>query len=133
MKVIEKIAVGVFKDDKVLLVRPYKHGPKFLTLGGKIEEGENDIECIKREVMEEVSSRVDEPSIKFLKEFNAPAHGREDTMLHIKYYSAILLDEPKPSSEIAEVKYFDSTIPDENETEMGHIIMKFLKEKRLIT
>ena len=101
-------------------------------MGGKVEEGESDLDCIEREVMEEISCRVDESSIKYLTEVTGPAHGKEDTLIHIKLYSANLLDEPKPSSEVVEIKYFDSTIAEENETETGKMIIKFLKEKGFI-
>ena len=132
MKTLEKIAVGVFKDKKVLLVMTSSQEKKFYTLGGKVEEGESDMDCINREVMEEISSRVDESSVKYLTEVTGPAHGKDDTLVHIKFYAASLLDEPKPSSEIVEIKYFDSSISEDQETETGKMIMTYLKENGLV-
>ena len=54
MRIIKKVALAVFKDKKMLQVRSKKHPEVFFTLGGKIEEGETDIECLKREINEEI-------------------------------------------------------------------------------
>ena len=108
MKLIQKVALAYFKDKKMLQVRTKSQPEVFYMLGGKIEKGESDIECLKREVKEEVSCELDESSLKFLKEFEDVAHGKEDTMLKIKVYEGKLTGEIKPSSEIVEVGYFDT-------------------------
>lgn len=131
-KTIEKIALAVFKDKKLLLVKTYKHGDKYLLLGGKIENGESDVECLNREVMEEVSATVDQESIKFLNEFTTPAHDKPGVTLHVKLYSGTLRSEPTASSEIESVRYFDSTIEEKFLTEMTEEVIAFLKQKKLI-
>lgn len=108
MRVIKKLALAYFKDKKLLMVRSYKQKYVFYTLGGKIEEGESEIECLKREVKEEIGCEVDEKSLKFLTEFEDIAHGKEETLLNIKLYEGNLIGEPKASSEIAEIGYFDT-------------------------
>ncbi|HCB22720.1 TPA: DNA mismatch repair protein MutT, partial [Candidatus Daviesbacteria bacterium] len=50
MRIIKKIALAVFKDRKMLQVRTSKQPEVFYTLGGKIEKGETDLECLRREV-----------------------------------------------------------------------------------
>lgn len=131
-KLIHKIGVAILKDKKILLARDYRQEKKFYIPGGKIEQGESEIECIKREIMEELSSRVDEKSVNFINEFTGPAHGWENTLVHIKLYSVKLLDEPKPSREIAEIRYFDSSISEENITETGALIFPFLIQEGYI-
>lgn len=108
MKIIKKIALAIFKDKKILLVRSHKQEKVFYTLGGKVEDRESDVECIKREVKEEIGCDIFEKSIRFLVEFEDIAHGKQDSILHIKLYEGKLIGEPKPLSEIAEIKYFDS-------------------------
>jgi 8-oxo-dGTP diphosphatase len=108
--VIYKTALAVFKDKKMIMVRNDRNDEVFYTLGGKIEPGETGIECLEREIKEEVGTTVRPGSLKFLQEFQAPAHGRENTFVNIQLYEGQLVDDPKPSSEIVEIDYFDSTV-----------------------
>lgn len=107
---ITKVGLAVIKGRKVLMVRNGKHGDVFSTLGGKIEPGEDDVTCLGREVKEEVDTRVVIDSLKFLGEFRGAIVGRENTFITIRLYKGELAGEPVPSSEIVEVRYFDSTI-----------------------
>lgn len=109
MHVIKKVALAVFKDKKLLQVRTGRQKSVFYTLGGKIEEGESDVDCLKREVKEEVGCSLNESSIKFLTEFEDVAHGKEDTLVNIKMYKGKLSGTPKPCSEVVEIGWFDST------------------------
>lgn len=108
MNIIKKVALAVFKDKKIMLVRSKNQANVFYTLGGKLEEGESDLDCLKREVREEVECEVDEDSINYLVTFEDIAHGKVETLLNIKLYEGMLKGDPKPSSEIAEINYFDS-------------------------
>lgn len=108
MRVIKKVALAVFKNKKLLQVRTKKQKEVFYTLGGKVEGGESDLDCIKREVMEEIRCGVDESSIKFLTEFEDVAHGKEGDLVNIRMYEGKLVDTPKPSSEVVEIGYFDT-------------------------
>lgn len=108
MRTIKKVALAVFKDKKMLQVRSKKHPEVFFTLGGKIEEGEDDLACLKREIKEEIDCDIDESSLKFLAEFEDVAHGKGSDLLRVRIYEGNLKGEPKPSSEIAEIGYFDS-------------------------
>lgn len=108
MKVIYKVALAVFKDKKLLQVRSRKHENVFFTLGGKIEKGESDLECLKREVKEEIGCELDESSLNFLQEFEDVAHDKNGDLVNIRLYEGQLIGKPKPSSEIAEIGYFDS-------------------------
>lgn len=107
MKVINKVALAVFKNKKILQVRTSKQPEVFYTLGGKIEKGESDIDCLKREIKEEIGCEIDEKSLKYLYRFEDVAHG-EQAMLHLKMYEGKLIGEPRPSSEIVEIGWFDT-------------------------
>lgn len=108
MQVIKKVALAVFKDKKLLQVRTKSQERVFYTLGGKIEEGESDIDCLKREVREEIGCNIDESSLKFLAEFEDVAHGKGGALVNIRMYEGNLIDEPKPGSEVVEIGYFDT-------------------------
>ncbi|MCL4366346.1 NUDIX domain-containing protein, partial [Patescibacteria group bacterium] len=108
MQIVKKIALAVFKDKKMLQVRSKKNPDVFYTLGGKVEKGEDDISCLKREVKEEIDCGIDESSIKFLTEFEDVAHGKDQNLVNIKMYKGKLIGTPRPFSEIAEIGFFDS-------------------------
>lgn len=108
MKTIRKVALAVFKDRKLLQVRTKNQEHVFFTLGGKLEEGESDMECLKREVKEEIDCEIDAVSIKFMTEFEDIAHGKGETMLNIRMYEGKLVGDPKPNSEVVEIDWFDT-------------------------
>ena len=132
MKIINKVALAVFKEKQMLQVRTSKQEEVFYTLGGKYEEGESDIECLKREVKEEIGCNIDEDSLKFLAEFEDVAH-EDQGMLHIRMYEGELIGEPRPSSEIVEIGYFDSKSNPKNLSVIAkRTIFPWLKKKGYI-
>lgn len=126
--VIKKVGLAVIKDRKMLMVHNKKHGTQFSTLGGKYEQGEDDIACLVREVKEEVGTEIDLESLEFLGTFEGAVIGRENTFVNIRLYTGALLGEPKPQSEIDELKYFESNIPQENLTPASEKIFIWLKK-----
>ena len=58
MKTIHKVAAICIDNNKLLLVRKAKKGI-WTTLGGKMEEGETEEECLRREVLEELNSPLE--------------------------------------------------------------------------
>lgn len=133
MKIIKKIALAVFKNKKMLQVRTKKNAQVFYTLGGKPEMGESDLECLKREVGEEIGCSIDESSIKFLTEFEDVAHGKGNALVNIRMYGGKLIGEPKPSSEVAEIGWFDTTSDKKHLSIIAQrTIFPWLKKHRLI-
>ena len=131
-KVIYKVALAYFKDGKVLLVRDNKNEEVFIMPGGKIEEGESDLDCLNREVKEELSVEIKPGSATFLHQFLGPAHGK-DALLDIKLYQAEFNGEPRPTQEIVEISYFDTSDDPKHFSEIGQTqIMPWLKEHNYI-
>lgn len=129
MPLINKVALAVFKDKKLLQVRSRRQKQVFYTLGGKVEDGESEIDCLKREVKEEIGCSIDESSLKFLHEFEDVAHGKVDTLVNIKMYHGELIGEPKPTSEVVEIDYFDTNSPQKHLSEIAQRrIFPWLKE-----
>lgn len=130
---IYKVALAVFKNKKMLQVRSKKHPEVFFTLGGKIEAGESEIECLIREVKEEIDCGIDKSSIKYLTAFQDIAHDKDGALVNIKVYEGKLIGHPKPSSEIAEIGYFDSNSDKKHLSVIAQrTIFPWLKEQRLI-
>lgn len=127
-----KVGLAVIKDRKMLMVRNAKHAETFSTLGGKIEGSEDDITCLVREVKEEADAAVDLDNLEFLGVFKGAILGRENTFISIRLYKGELLSEPIPSSEIVEVRYFDSTIAQKHLTPASEKIFNWLKERDYI-
>ncbi len=131
-RIIKKVALAHFKNKKMLQVRTKKQQVVFYTLGGKIEEGESEVECLKREVREEIGCDVDEKSLKFLHEFEDVAHG--GGILNVRLYEGELIGKPKPSSEIVEIGYFDTTSDSKHLSEIAQRkIFPWLKEQGYIS
>lgn len=126
--IIYKTALAVFKDKKMIMVRTTKNDEVFYTLGGKVEAGESDIACLHREVKEEAGVEIVDGSLKFLREFEAPAYGRENTSVNIKLYEGELGSEPVPSSEVVEISYFDSSVDEKHLTAITLDMFAWLKK-----
>lgn len=131
-RIIKKIALAVFKDKKILMVRTHKNEQVFYSLGGKVEEGETEEQCLIREVKEEVDCSIISESLEFLEEFTGPAHGKENTLVNIRLYKGKLGSDPKPSAEIAEVQYFDSSADHKFLSETAIMFFAWLKKQGLI-
>jgi 8-oxo-dGTP pyrophosphatase MutT (NUDIX family) len=117
----------------MMFVRSNIYEKVFYNLGGKPVPGESDIDCLRREVKEEVNCNIESDSIGFLHEFKTEAHGKQDTLLIIRLYKGDLLGRPSPSSEIAEIKYFNSNAKEEQVTKMGKLILAWLHKENLIS
>lgn len=129
-KIIRKVALSFFRDKKLLMVRSENQQEVFYSLGGTVEAGESDEQCLVREVLEEVGCEVDKASLKFMKEFEDVAHGRKNTLVNIRVYEGDLLGEPQPSSEIVEIAYFDSSVDPKHLSQIAKTkIFPWLKEK----
>ena len=129
MRNIQKVALAVFKDKKLLQVRVKGQKQTFYTLGGKPEKGESDIECLEREVKEEVGCYLDKSSLKFLVEFEDVAHGKGGRLVNIRMYEGRLIGSPKPCSEVVEIGWFDSKSPKKHLSEIARRkIFPWLKE-----
>lgn len=132
-KIIKKVALAVFKDKKILLVRSSNKDEVFYTLGGTLKMGEEEIECLKREVWQEVGCAIEIDSLKFLHEFLGPAHGHKNTLLNIRLYAGELKGESRVSSEVFEIGYFDCKSPKKHISEIAQTkIFPWLKKNGYI-
>jgi len=72
----------------------------FIMPGGQLDEGENDKECLAREIKEELNVNTDTDNLKFVGEYIDVAAGDPTKDVSIKLYEGKIIGEPKPSQEI---------------------------------
>ncbi len=117
---IMRIAIGaaIINGGKILLVRKKQ---SWILPGGKLEPGESDIECLCREVDEELSG-AKITNIKYYGDFEGITPNKGD-MLRAKVYLADIRDKLcHPSAEIVECKWID----DASKYNLGDITSKIV-------
>ena len=120
---INKCAALIIKDNKVLVVR--KSGTAiFISAGGKIEPNETQLECLKREVFEELGVNV---LTSHLYSCDSAKAEFENKTVTIYSYIVEVEGEPKPSSEISEIYWMG--LDDVNEIKLGSILKNYLVPK----
>ncbi len=134
MRTIRKCALLLVKNGKLLLSREFGEN-RFLTVGGSFEDGESDLQCLQRELLEEVGTNAGENTLKFLNEF-VDTDGAEK-IIHIRAYAGELENEPVATGEIEELKWFSrgdlEILPEEIITRITkHKILPFLVEKGML-
>jgi len=91
MKIIKVLGAIIEKDDTILLARKAQGqsvAGKWEFPGGKLETGESEQECLKREIQEEMKVDVE------IKEFFAEnLHEYKDKQINLKCYKCHLLSD----------------------------------------
>ena len=106
MPEIRTAALAYVRDRRLLQTRSVDN-VAFYMAGGKIDPGESAEDALHREIREELGTRVVPESVEELGVFEAEAFGHPvGTALHMTCFIADLHDEPRPTSEIAELRYF---------------------------
>ncbi|MGG5737369.1 NUDIX hydrolase [Bacillus cereus group sp. IBL03679] len=117
---IRKIGAAIVKDNKLLVVSKKKSPDHYMLPGGKLEDGEADLEALRRELQEELQLEV--VSSTLLGDFETQSMlGTESMFLTV--YVVKITGEPTPDNEIGAYKW----IPiDTQESEyLGTGITKF--------
>ncbi len=91
MKTIHKIAAMVIQDNKFIMVRKFGKDT-WTSLGGRIEEGETEEECLLREIKEEVN--CDAKILRKLGDFSDKA-AFDDAMIKLSVYLVELIGTPE--------------------------------------
>lgn len=97
----------VVKENKLLLA--YSKNKKAWYLpGGKIDNGENSLEAVQREILEELNVKLDTERLKYYCHITAPAYGESaNIIMEQDCYFYELTEIIEPNNEIDEVKFFD--------------------------
>lgn len=102
--VIRTAALAYVRDRRLLQARSADKRA-FYMAGGKIDPGESALDALHREVREELGTEV--VAAQQLGVFEAEAFGHPPgTQLHMTAFLGELAADPRPTSEIAEIRYF---------------------------
>jgi len=93
--------VAMIVQDERLLMEKGEDSIELWTPGGKLEEGESDIECLRRELREELC--VDLVSAKFFKEYHGFSFYNPDMRMIQRVHIVTISGTPKPDAEIESV------------------------------
>ncbi len=102
---IDKVGLLTLRGDKVLLCRKKREHSLLILPGGKREAGESSLECLAREIKEELGD-VNAVSPELIDVYLYAAAGSEGKMVRIELYGAGLAGEPRAESEIGELVWF---------------------------
>jgi len=126
---------GILIKDKKLLVERSKNKEFFISPGGSIEDGETPTQALARELWEEFKINVVEDNFEEFGVFSAQAVGQEDRKIQMNVYIVKSWQgEPTPSSEVEEILWINSNIPDGIKVGsiFEHDVIPKLKELNLI-
>lgn len=131
-QLIDKLAWIYIKDRKILSTRSHGKDAWYIP-GGKREEGESDQQALIREVKEELTVDLQPETIRHLGTFKAQAHGKpEGVFVQMTCYTSEFQGDIKPSTEISEIAWYDSTVDKNLLSPVDIIIFDFLKKEDLI-
>ncbi|HFG0578582.1 NUDIX domain-containing protein [Flavobacterium psychrophilum] len=129
--IIDKVALIHINNYKVLSTIS-KNKDTFFFPGGKRENNESDIDCLKREIEEELNVTLNDDTIKFFGSFEAPAYGHpKGIIVRMLCYFADYIGVLKASNEIESFDWLE--FKDKTKTSfVDQIIFDDLYEKKLI-
>jgi 8-oxo-dGTP pyrophosphatase MutT (NUDIX family) len=103
---IHKIGLLTVRDDGCVLLCRKKRGTALLILpGGKPEPAETSLECLRRELREELGA-VEPRELEYLGTYTDVAAGEVARTLQIELYKGTLEGTPMASAEIGELVWF---------------------------
>ncbi|OGB94782.1 MAG: hypothetical protein A2Z31_05875 [candidate division NC10 bacterium RBG_16_65_8] len=120
---INKVGVLILRGDRILLCRKNRDTSKLILPGGRIEPGESDLDCLRRELQEELGD-VSLTHVEFLGAYEERASLDDPTVvktLRIALYRGDLVGTPTPHAEIAELVWFG---PDSDRGQLTPILVK---------
>jgi len=102
MDKIKKAGALIFKNRKLLIVKP-QGKPFYINPGGKYEEGESAIDCLRRELKEELGIEV--VSCDYYKTYEIEKAAHSDFPLSLELYIVKIKGDLKPSNEIENIAW----------------------------
>jgi 8-oxo-dGTP pyrophosphatase MutT (NUDIX family) len=117
-----KVGALILRGNRMLLCRKDRDTSKLILPGGRVEPGESDMECLARELREELGD-VTLTRVEYLGTYEDRASLDDPAVVkrvRIALYRGELAGEPVPSSEIAGLVWFG---PDSDRTQLTPILI----------
>lgn len=117
-----KVGVLILRGDRLLLCRKNRDTSKLILPGGRIEAGESDLECLARELREELGE-VALRNVEYVGAYEDRAALDDPTVvktLRIALYRGDLVGAPTPASEVTDLVWFG---PDSDVAELTPIFV----------
>lgn len=113
------------KDRKLLLA--YSNNKKAWYLpGGKVDNGEDSVQSLRREVLEELLVDLDNERLRYYCHITAPAYGENPSVIMEQdCFIYDLREEIQPSNEIGAVRYFSRTEYEQEQIRVIGVLMVF--------
>lgn len=92
-----RIAAIIVRDGKLLMLKGRGHD-ELWTPGGKIEIGESEEDCLRRELREEIGAELSD--LKFFQEYSGKSFYEPNQTTKQKIFIASIFGEIKPAAEI---------------------------------
>jgi 8-oxo-dGTP diphosphatase len=102
---IDKVGLLTIRDGRVLLCRKKRGTPLLILPGGKRETGESSLECLARELREELGD-VAAVSPELVGVYTHTAAGAKKKIVRIELWRAELTGKARARSEIGELVWF---------------------------
>ncbi|HYO83285.1 MAG TPA: NUDIX domain-containing protein [Bryobacteraceae bacterium] len=109
-RVYHKVGLAVVRDNTLLLCRKRNGSGLLILPGGCIEHGESHMDCLAREIREELGPGARVLSAQFAGSFEAP--GADGGIVRVELYVGDLAGTLVASSEISELRWFSPTVDD---------------------
>jgi 8-oxo-dGTP pyrophosphatase MutT (NUDIX family) len=131
-----KVGLAVIRDGRILLCRKKNGLPHLILPGGKPHPGESPLECLQREIQEELGP-VTPANVTYFGTYTSPAAvalGEPPAVVEVEVYSGDIGGDPFASGEIAELVWFDpSGDPAQLAPSLANLILPDLNERGLLS
>lgn len=130
-----KVALAVIRDGRILLCRKKNGLPHLILPGGKPHPDESSLDCLQREIHEELGPAIAD-NLTYYATYTSPAAmapGEPSAVVEIELYLGDLTGNLTASGEIAELVWFDAT---DNAAQLApslaNLILPDLRERGLL-
>lgn len=124
-KILNTAGLVVIRDNKLLLAYSGNKNAWYLP-GGKVDQGENSLEALNREILEELNLILQPERLQYYCHITAIAYGESSNILMEQdCFLYELIEDIHPTNEIEEVKFFDMEMYDLEEAQVPGVIKIF--------